>query len=227
MNARVLLLLASLTLGGCALSPFASDASTARVCPTPSQEQQLALNLAQEMAEQGRRHAALAHLQQLPAQLPAVQLGQARLLRDLDPAKAKTIYTGLLGSCLDGQAEHGLGQLAVAAGQLPVAYTHLQRARQRVPTDAQVRSDLGLVLMGMNQPEAARFEFTTALELEPRNVQPAVNLLALLFFQGRDQQAAHMATQWQLNATQVRDAQTMARRLRALSSAESVPLAGR
>lgn len=214
MNQWILLSCLGL-LGGCA-SPGLDllGAPTPDPCPTPTQEQTLALNLAQEMADEGRRHAALANLQKLPRALPQVRLGEARILRRLDRPEAEAMYRSLLGSCLAAEGEHGLGQLAAARGDHAQALERLQRARRLDPTNARVRNDLGIAYLGAGRQDEARFEFLTALELDQRDSQPALNLLALLFYQDRWPQAADLASRLGLNAAQVRAAEALARRLR-------------
>lgn len=202
-------------LGGCAGSGFDLVGSPASgPCTEPSQEQALALNLAQEMAVEGRRHAALANLQKLPRGLPQVRLGEARILRSLDQPEAEAMYRSLLGSCLAAEGEHGLGQLAAARGDHAQALERLQRARRLEPTNARVRNDLGIAYLGAGRQDEARFEFLTALELDQNDSQPALNLLALLFYQDRWPQAADLASRLGLSATQVRAAEALARRLR-------------
>lgn len=214
MNRLLIMGVVSL-LAGCAgtgLKPVASGGPGS--CSEPGQEQALALNLAQEMADEGRQHAALANLQKLPQSLPQARLSQARILRNLRMAEAKPMYRSLLGTCLAADGEHGLGQLAAARGEQDEALARLERARSLDPTNARVRNDLGITYLGLGREDAARFEFLTALELDQSDSQPALNLLALLFYQDRWQQAAELAWRLRLNNQQVSSAEALARRLR-------------
>ena len=87
-------------------------------CGKPTADQQLALNLADEMLNDGRPHASYAHLQQLPDDLDQVRLRKAKVLRLLGRSEAEPLYRSLLGGCLAAEAEHGLGQLASARGTM-------------------------------------------------------------------------------------------------------------
>ena len=205
----------SLGLAGCANLPGPSlSAAPIKACIEPSQEQSLALNVAQELTNQGRLHAALAHLQTLSPSLVQARLEQAKLMRTLQLAEAKPLYESLLNTCLAADGHHGLGQLAAANGSMEKALLQLKKARDLAPTQAKIRNDLGVAYLGNGQQDLARFEFLTALELDQHDKQPALNLLALLFYQERLQQAEKMAHRMKFSAVQVREAQSLAQRLR-------------
>lgn len=208
---RMLIVGALSLLGGCASAPVTMDWLGQGECQRPTQDQELTLNLARDMAAEGRGHAALAHLQSLPASLPEVRLRQARIYRSLDRPEAGPLYESLLGTCLAADGHHGLGQLAAARGDQREALERLREAQRRVPTDARVRNDLGLVLLREGRVEDARFEFLTALELSQGDPLPAQNLLALLFYQDQYQQAAELVSRLRLPAEAVRRAEERAR----------------
>src|SRR5690606_37928375 len=88
-----LLACAILTLVACAQTG-SPDARTARAgasnaCFVSGAEQELLLNLSQEMVTEGRLHATLANLEQLPPAIPQVQLRKAEVLRVLAKERAK------------------------------------------------------------------------------------------------------------------------------------------
>lgn len=211
---RILVLCALGILGGCAHPPTQMDWLAQGGCGRPTQDQELALNLAKDMVAEGRAHAALAHLQALPASLPEVRLRQARIYRSLGRSEAGPLYSSLLGTCLEAEGHHGLGQLAAASGDQREALAQLREALRMAPTDAKVRNDLGLVLLREGRVDDARFEFVTALELSQGDPLPAQNLLALLFHQEQYQQAAELVSRLHLPADLVRQAEERAREMK-------------
>lgn len=218
-------------LAGCASGPAQSPWLTGKGQATPmacaplSQEQELALNLAQKTAEEGRLHAALANLERLPANMPQARLAKARILRSLNRPDAGELYASLTRTCLKAQGEQGLGQLASAAGRYPEALEHLRLAASLDPTSASIRNDLGVVYMNLGRLDEARFELLTALELNETEQQPALNLLTLLIYQGMRPQANALAERMGFSAGQLRAAEERAQALRSKSAAQPTPAA--
>ena len=136
-----------------------------------------------DRANEGKLHASLANLQNLPSALPQVRQRQARAYRLLGRPDAEPLYRSLLGTCLAADGEHGLGQLASAKGDNGQAMAHLQRAARLAPTDEKIRNDLGVVYLDQRRLEDARFEFMTAIELKQSDQLAAVNLVTLLIYQ--------------------------------------------
>ncbi|MFJ9992100.1 tetratricopeptide repeat protein [Pseudomonas putida] len=212
----ILLFTGLLLLGGCAgqqsqgvVALFGGSG-----CGKPDADQQLALNLADEMLNEGRPHASLAHLEQLPNTLDQVRLRKARVSRLLGRSEAEPLYRSLLGGCLAAEGEHGLGQLASARGDDVQALQSLQRAAHLAPTDERVRNDLGVVLMNLGRYEQARFEFLTAIELKDDNSLAAVNLVTLSLVQDNWQQATDLVGRLHLKPEQFADAQARALRVK-------------
>ncbi|MFL1419771.1 hypothetical protein ACI77M_26765 [Pseudomonas fildesensis] len=212
-------LIATLTLmmlGGCATNGQApwSNLLAPGSCPKPGSEQELALNLADDMANEGKLHASLANLQSLPDNLPQVRQRKARAYRLLGRNEAEPLYRSLLGTCLAADGEHGLGQLASAKGDNGQALAHLQRAARLAPTDEKIRNDLGVVYLDQLRLEDARFEFMTAIELKQTDQLAAVNLVTLLIYQDNWKQAAQVVSQLGLSPEQVTEAQARAQKLK-------------
>lgn len=208
--------MALLMLGGCATngqSPWAA-LTTPGSCAKPSSEQELALNLSDDLANEGKLHASLANLQNLPEALPQVRQRKARNYRLLGRSEAEPLYRSLLGTCMTAEGEHGLGQLAAARGDNGEAVAHMQRAAQLAPTDEKIRNDLGVVYLNQLRMEDARFEFMTAIELKQSDPLAAVNLVTLLIYQEDWGQAAKVVTQLGLSPEQVTDAQARAKKLK-------------
>ncbi|MCG8295739.1 MULTISPECIES: tetratricopeptide repeat protein [Pseudomonas] len=206
-----------LLLTGCAGQPPDSLARLfgGGVCGKPDADQQLSLDMADQMIDEGRPHAGLAHLEQLPDTLEAVRLRKAKVLRQLGRSDAEPLYRSLLGGCLAAEGEHGLGQLASARGDDVQALRHLQRAARLAPTDEKVRNDLGVVQMNLGHHEEARFELLTAIELKDDNPLPALNLVTLALVQDNWRQAEDLVNRLRLGPAQFAEAQARAQQIRA------------
>ncbi|AIB40077.1 MAG: hypothetical protein A2W79_15725 [Pseudomonadales bacterium RIFCSPLOWO2_12_60_38] len=218
--------LSLLMLGGCASNgqvPWAGLLAPGS-CPKPSADQELSLNLADDMANEGKLHASLANLQNLPSTLPQVRQRQARAYRLLGRADAEPLYRSLLGTCLAADGEHGLGQLASAKGDNGQAMAHLQRAARLAPTDEKIRNDLGVVYLDQRRLDDARFEFMTAIELKQSDQLAAVNLVTLLIYQDNWEQAAKVVGQLGLSPDQVTRAQARAQHLKEAGTAPQRPV---
>ena len=193
-------LLLAVSLAGCANqavreSPWLvqGNVATPKHCDPLTADQELVLSLAQETASTGRRHAALANLERLPADIPQVRLSKARLLRVLGyDSEAEQLYRSLLRSCLDAEANHGLGQIAASRSEYSQAQQHLRVASSLSPASDTIRNDLGVVYMHQRRMSEAQFELLTALELNDESKRAARNLLAVLLYQGNSQAAQRL-----------------------------------
>ncbi|MCW2102168.1 MULTISPECIES: tetratricopeptide repeat protein [Pseudomonas] len=213
----VMAVCALLMLGGCATGgqsnpPWAAFSGGS--CGKLSDDQELSMNLADDMAKEGKLHASLANLQNLPEGFAQVQLRKARIYRQLGRPEAGPLYRGLLGTCLSAEGDHGLGQLAAARGDNTLAASYLERAAQAAPTDEKIRNDLGVVYLNQLRTDEARFEFLTALELKQSDQLAALNLVTLLIYQDQWSQAAELASRAELTPEQVSDAQARAQALK-------------
>lgn len=241
MKRIVITLLLAGVLQGCASTPAPSSWLVQRqsLPPKPCEpltgDQELVLNLARELAESGRLHAALANLERLPGSLPEARLNKARLLRVLGHAEAEPLYRSLLNTCLVAEGQHGLGQIEVARQNYPQALEHLRTAVSLAPANAAMRNDLGVAYLNLRQLPESRFELMTALELRDGETRAAENLLTLLIYQDDWQQARDLVTAQGLTPAQFRYAEQRAQRLKgedqaagqvmASQPAESVPAA--
>jgi len=210
-------MLAVLLLSGCAGqngAPWLALQGNATSCAKPDSSQELALSMADEMLADGRPHASLAHLEEMPSELIQVRIRKAKVLRLLGSSEAEPLYRSLLGTCMGAEAEHGLGQLAVARGDNVQARQHLMRAARLTPTDEKIRNDLGVVYLNLGDFDKARFEFLTAIELKDSDRLAAVNLVTLLLYQDKWQQAADLVSRLGLSAAQFNEAQARAEQLK-------------
>jgi Flp pilus assembly protein TadD len=183
-------------------------------CRALSPDQELLANLAQEMVAEGRLHAALANLQQLPDNVPEIQLRKARILRVIDADQAWLLYTGLISTpCYTAAANHGLGQILAAAGHYSEAAGHLRLAAREEPANADIRNDLGLVYLHLRRFSESRFELMTALELAEGDSKPAENLLTLLIYLDQWDRARDLIAGTSLSQQQFQAAEARARRM--------------
>ncbi len=216
-------LLGLLMLGGCASHGSTPWTQSTASCPKPTSDQEFTLNMAQNMADEGRLHASLANLETLPDNLEEVRLRKARVLRLLGSREAEPLYRSLLGTCRAAQGEHGLGQLAASRGDNVQAQQYLMRASKLAPTDEKIRNDLGVVYLNQLKLEQARFEFLTAIELRQSDTLAAANLVTLLIYQDNWTQAAELASRAGLTARQVSDAQVRAEKLKTPVARQATP----
>lgn len=220
MRNACLIGLLGLTLGGCANLDTLGGPSVGQSCDEKlGQAVELQLNLAREMLDNGRAHAALANLETLPPNSLEVRESKALALRRIGDPKARIVYEGLLGTCKSAEAHHGLGQIAMRSGHTLEAERELREAARLQPTDSALRNDLGYVLLRRGELEKARFEFITAMELNEHDKLPATNLLSVMFIQGENSEAGRLIQSVGLSAEQVRAAQDQARDLRPASPA--------
>lgn len=214
-----LVMVSLLWLGGCAANGgpaqwLAALPGGEASCGKLDSAQDLALSAADDMIADGRPHAALAHLEEMPGNLVQVRVRKAKVLRILGSSEAQPLFQSLLGGCMAAEGEHGLGLIAAARGDNVQAQQHLQRAMRLTPTDEKIRNDLGVVYLNQGLLEKARFEFLTAIELKDTDRLAAVNLVTLLLYQDKFQQAADLVSRFGLSAAQFSEAQARADQLK-------------
>ena len=183
-------------------------------CVPLSKEHELALNLSQKMMAEGRLHAALANIEQLPNTLAEARLGKAKILRLLKRPEAEYLYDSLLNTCLVDQGYHGLAQLSVEKNDNEQALGYLKKAVALSPVNEAMRNDLGVIYLNLGKFEEARFELLTAIELNESNKRAASNLLTLLIHQGKLDQAGQLVSRYQLSTQQYQQAALRAQRLK-------------
>jgi len=195
-------------------SPNQTLPNRSAACEKMSNEHELIVNVTQEIADEGRLHAALANLEQLPDTLPEARLRKAKILRLLASPDAEDLYRSLLDTCLSAEGHHGLGQVKATQGNHLAALDHLRRAAKLSPADGAIRNDLGLVLLHLRRLPDARFELFTAFELNEASAQPLENLLTLLVYDNKWKEAGELVTRKRLPPEQFQIAEERARALR-------------
>lgn len=211
------LILGAVLLSGCAGQLPLLDARQTnpppRSCSPLNNDQELIAGMAAQLVEQGRFHAALANLEQLPDSLPEARMRKAQVLRVLGKPEAETLYLSLLDTCVAADGHHGLGQLAAARGDFAEAEAQLRQAVKLAPVNGAMRNDLGVVYLRERKIEQAQFELMTALQLSADGTRASANLLTLLLYQGRWQEAGELAHREAIDATRFQAARADAARL--------------
>lgn len=181
----------------------------------------VALSGIEQAIAQDKTHAALAQLDALNLKAPRAQLLRADAWRRVGRTDdARQLYGALLSSCLSGQAHHGLGLLLASTQVHAQSLDHLQHARELMPTDAQVRNDLGYAFLLRRSLPEARFEFMTAIELAPDFQRPKHNLYMLAALQNDDGVLNALARQWGMDAGTQSRLQDSARQLPRIAPTE-------
>ncbi len=170
-----------------------SRASDLAGCDGNGASAHLDVALIRKLMEEERYHAAMAQIDALPKETSYTRYVRARILHKLAMPEAETQYRELFGSCMDGYARHGLGLLMAETGNMEQAVEYLGAARQQFPLDAVIRNDYGYALLLSGDPDAAYFEFITALEMESSALQPRYNALVVLLLLEREIQAQRFA----------------------------------
>lgn len=160
---------------------------------SPMQNPTLYLELIQGMQQKGLYYAALAHLDAFDVRWPGraeAALLRAHALRETgQPEAAKTIYQPLLNGPLAAGAYHGLGLIAVRAGDLAGGAAALGRAASLAPTDVVVLNDQGYTLLLLNDLAAAKLALFKAAELDAGNKRVGANLALYFYLGGQEEQA--------------------------------------
>lgn len=228
-----IVLVAAATLAACAVpqKPVGgSDRAVLDAARGPEENRRLHTDLIQQMIEQDRLYAGLAHLEAQEKEYGSsveLKLLRAEILRKLGrTSEAETLYEGLLNTRYAGRAQHGLG-LIYAPRNLDLGTRYLRRAVELRPTDARIRNDLGYALMRQGELEEARLHLATAFQLDDGSELSRNNYILLLLLEGREAEARRVATKAAVPETLMADLRERARTLeeRAASPAAS-PLVG-
>ncbi len=211
---RVLPAVLCLLLSACSGMQLDQQSRGANNCTSLNDDQQLVVNVSGEMAAEGRLHAALANLETLPHGSDEVRLHKAQILRQLADPRARRLYESLMGGCFVAEAHHGLGHLAVQEERYEKAENHLRKAARLAPVNSAMRNDLGLVYLHLRRLKAAQFELFTAIQLDSVAVEPVDNLLTLLAYQERWQQAGAFVKKFAVSPDRFKQAKLRARTMK-------------
>ncbi|GAC1628226.1 MAG: hypothetical protein NVS9B10_17940 [Nevskia sp.] len=163
----------------------------------PQKVQQLRVDVIRGLLDKGQYYAALAHIEEQKRSAETMELIflEAEVRRHLGQrAQSEALYRKLLGSAAEGQAYHGLG-LLLASSDIEVAIRNLRSAAERLPTDVEIRNDLGYALMEVGRYTEALPELSTAAELAPTQLKSRNNLIILMLLTGNQAGLAQLSQQ--------------------------------
>lgn len=161
----------------------------------PQKVQQISGELIHSLLDKGQYYAALAHIEEQKRIGDTAELTwlEAEARRHLgQKAQAEPLYRKLIGGPYEGQAYHGLGLLN-AGTDLDATIRYLKLAVQRLPTDVEVRNDLGYALMESGRYTEAQPELATAAELAPTQLKSRNNLIILMLLVNNQAAVTHLA----------------------------------
>jgi len=205
----------SAALSACSLpgghsDPNAPATANDGLSDTAAKRNNVHLSLIRDMISRGQYYAALAHIEDEKksvgpddVQLRLLEADTRRELGQVD--QARTLYESLMRTSMQGQAEHGIGLLYARQGQMDKAISSLRQAVDALPTDVDIRNDLGYALMQAGRYDQAMPQLSTAAELAPNQLRSRNNLIILMYLMGNDAAAMKLAQRSGL------DAQSLAR----------------
>lgn len=171
---------------------------------SPGQDRRVHLDLIRRMLAQNQNYAALAHIQAQQRQGSSEELrlleADARRKLGQRPA-AQQIYQSLLKSPYAANAYHGLGLLAASSNDSAQSLLNLRRAVYLLPTDIEMRNDLGYALILARRYPEALPEVATAVELDPGNPKSRNNLLLLMILMRDESSVQRIVRESSVDAT--------------------------
>jgi Flp pilus assembly protein TadD len=191
----LLVVASALALGACAALPDAAQAEAAQAAARePSLDNRPTyLSLVRQMQGNALWFASLAHIDALEQRWGAsaeTHLLRADALRHTgQPAPSAALYEKLTETPERAAAYQGLGLLAGASGDYARAADMFERARQVLPADGLLLSDLGYALLRAQRFDAARLPVLQAAQLMPTHPKVRSNLALYLLTQGQVDQA--------------------------------------
>ncbi len=201
---KVLIIVSAMFLFGCTSQPTVSQAQLTKPeqCYRESdKERSVRLDLIRQLVDEGQYYSALAHLEREDFDSDGAQFLVAESLRktgQLDPALRE--YQSLQKGCLKAYGHLGAGKILAVQGKLDNALVELKRARDYLPTDANIRNDFGFALLASGQFDEARQEFVTAIQLDKNHEVAIRNLILSLILNDNTRMAWSVADHHQMPA---------------------------
>lgn len=175
---------------------------------TLAQKPEVYLQLIAGMQQRGLYYASLAHLDAFDARWPRradAALLRANALRETEQTEAaRALYQNLLNGRLAAQAQHGLGLIAMKAGDLEEGSAALNRAAALAPVDVAILGDQGYAYLMLGKYQEARVALFKAAELDAANKRIGANLVLLMELTGQFGQAQELMQRYDLSP-RVRD----------------------
>lgn len=185
----------ALALSACASLPDAAqlEATQAAAREPTLDNRPTYLALVRQMQGSGMWFASLAHIDALEQRWGTsaeTRLLRADALRQTgQPTASAALYDKLLDTPERAAAYRGLGLLAGASDDYARAAEMFERARQVLPADGLLLSDLGYALLRAQRFDAARLPVQQAAQLLPTHPKVRSNLALYLLTQGQSEQA--------------------------------------
>lgn len=201
----LLLATSALALGACASLPDAAQAEAAQAAARePSLDNQPTyLSLVRQMQGNGMWFASLAHIDALEQRWGVThetRLLRADALRQTgQQAPSAALYDKLLDTPERAAAYRGLGLLAGASSDYVRAAEMFEKARQVLPADGLLLSDLGYALLRARRFDAARLPVLQAAQLQPASPKVRSNLALYLLTQGQADRARQVMDEARFN----------------------------
>jgi len=194
------------------------------IAADPSKVVEIRDDVIRALLDKGQYYAALAHIQEQKQAAPdSAQLIylEAEARRHLgQTAAAELLYRRLMGGALEGKAWHGIG-LMLTRKDLEGAIRALRSASAKLPTDVEIRNDLGYALMEAGRYSEALPELSTAAELAPAQLKSRNNLIILMLLTGNQPGADQMAKQAGATAETMKRLRAEAQSIRSRQAARS------
>jgi Flp pilus assembly protein TadD len=185
-NTVFALSVAAMVIGACQTvhAPILQSPPALSVSEKKEQSRKLYLSVIEQLIQDGKAYAALAHLDEYGRSFGTDSPSQ-RLAADAwfvlgDLAKAEAGYRSVLTGAQSGHGEHGLGRVAAAHGDWMGARQHFDSAVKDEPTNSRFLNDLGCSLFHLNRLDEAEFTLRKAHELAPHDEEIAENIIILL-----------------------------------------------
>jgi Flp pilus assembly protein TadD len=195
----------ALWLGACASLPDATQLEAAQAAARePSLDNQPTyLSLVRQMQGNGLWFASLAHIDALEQRwgtTDQTRLLRADALRHTDQrVPSAALYEKLLKTPERAAAFRGLGLLAGAGNDYARAAELFENARQILPADGLLLSDLGYALLRTQRFDAARLPVLQAAQLLPTHPKVRSNLALYLLTQGQAEHARQVMEEARFN----------------------------
>lgn len=172
-------------------------------CAELKTEDSTALDIISQMIAEKRPFGALAFIESAKFKSPRLDLLKANSLFQIGKyTEAEKVYDSLKTTCIAAFAYQGLGLISSKLHRYAGAVTQLEQAARLMPIDSTIRGDYGYALMQNGNDEAAKNEFLTAVELDPKNQLAKNNLVLLLYRSGQAGRAAELARVFGLSSAE-------------------------
>lgn len=197
-------------LAGCSLDTLATRQPGTLADAQAESDRSLYLSSIAGLIDTDRPQAALAFLEDYQNRWPqdprALTLQGRALLSVGDVSGARQSYENALESAQTAEALIGLGRVAALEQDWVVAQTRFAEALELEPANARALNNYGYALLKLGLAEDAYPWLERASELDPNNVQIAVNVMVAAWFSSRREEAERIIASFELPSERARAA---------------------